>query len=72
MLLAALLRADAIPSRVCTGVVYSEGGQVQVAADAAAADGRMGMDIGHEPGVAASLVWHMWSQVQTLLYQPAV
>ena len=37
MLLAALLRADHIPSRVCTGVVYSEGGQVQAAADSKAA-----------------------------------
>ena len=33
MLLAALLRADGIPSRVCTGVVYSESAAVQESAD---------------------------------------
>jgi transglutaminase-like putative cysteine protease len=55
MLLAALLRADGIPSRVCTGVVYSESSAVQASADPH-------QTMGGGTTQAASLVWHMWSQ----------
>ena len=55
MLLAALLRADGIPARVCTGVVYSESAQVQASADPH-------QTMGEGNTQAASLVWHMWSQ----------
>jgi hypothetical protein len=55
MLLAALLRADGIPSRVCTGVVYSESSSVQASADPH-------QKMGGGTTQAASLVWHMWSQ----------
>eukprot|EP01045_Picozoa_sp_COSAG04_P019650 COSAG04_NODE_1930_length_5196_cov_7.264469_2_plen_589_part_00 len=55
MLLAALLRADGIPSRVCTGVVYSESASVQASADPH-------QTMGGGNTAAASLVWHMWSQ----------
>jgi hypothetical protein len=55
MLLAALLRADGIPSRVCTGVVYSESAAVQESADPH-------QHMGGGNTQSASLVWHMWSQ----------
>lgn len=55
VLLAAVLRADAIPSRVCSGIVYTERAAHSYA-QAAPAEGRSG------PSVQGSFAWHAWTQ----------
>jgi transglutaminase-like putative cysteine protease len=57
VLLAALLRVDGIPSRVCSGIVYTERAAhsyLQSGSDDAGRTGR--------PGVVGSFAWHAWSQ----------
>ena len=57
VLLAAVLRADSIPSRVCSGIVYTERAAHSYLDSGEGAQGK------HPPqGVVGSFAWHAWTQ----------